>query len=436
MIGAIIGDMVGSLYEGNNIKDKRFFFLTKYSLPTDDTIMTIAISKALCDCQDISMDSEYFDEMLYKACINRMVSYGKQYPDVGYGGRFKKWLNASDRKPYESYGNGSAMRVAPVGWFCDSLEDTLRVARITALPTHNHPEGIKGAQAVSAGIFLLRTGKTKEEVKQYISDTFGYDLDRRIDDIRPSYTFHVSCQRSVPEAIIAFLEGTSYEDVVRTAVSIGGDSDTIACIAGSLAEVIYPIPAEIRKSAAENLSAYQMITNSDLIYYNSTVLPKKNKSLGEQKFDIRNNVKREICLCTEDGRKIVTNIKWNRKIRADETLIVTKGFGRSLFMMSKAEFVRFNEMLMSIGFGAREQKLLKKIFIEEEVEVIADAEGQVMIPSWLLEHAEITSEAVIKGVGDFAQVWSGSEEIDFVGGIEELRIRLMLQAALVEVGKV
>ncbi|SFD02925.1 ADP-ribosylglycohydrolase family protein [Butyrivibrio sp. YAB3001] len=196
------------------------------------------------------------------------------------------WLKNPVRCPYESYGNGSAMRVSSVGWLCDSLEDTLKVAKITALPTHNHPEGIKGAQAIAAGIFLLRTGHTKDEVKKYISYTFGYDLDRKLDDIRPTYTFHVSCQKSVPEAIIAFFKGTSYEDVIRNAVSLGGDSDTIACIAGALAEVIYPIPVEIRESAAENIRSFHLLHESDLVYYNKVVLPKKNKDFGEQGFRI------------------------------------------------------------------------------------------------------------------------------------------------------
>ena len=287
MIGAIIGDMVGSLYEFDNIKDKRFFFLTKYSLPTDDSIMTIAISKALYDFVGIPIDSPEKEKELYDACEKYMVSYGKMYPDVGYGGRFRKWLKNPKRKPYESYGNGSAMRVSPVGWFGDSLEQTLKIAKITALPSHNHPEGIKGAQAIAAGIYLLRTGKTKEEVKQYITSTFGYDLDRTVDEIRPTYTFHVSCQRSVPEAIIAFLEGTSYEDVIRNAVSIGGDSDTIACMAGALAETIYPIPEKIRNSAADNIARYHMIKNSDFIFYNSVVMPKKTGDLSGQTFELK-----------------------------------------------------------------------------------------------------------------------------------------------------
>ena len=287
MIGAIIGDMVGSIYEFNNILDKRFFLLTKYSTITDDSAMTMAIARALLDCdKDIKEKREGYEQKLYDKCIEYMVYYGKRFPDAGYGRRFAQWLKDENRKPYGSYGNGAAMRVSPVGWFCDSLEDTLHIAEITASPSHNHEEGIKGAQAIAAGIYLLRTGSSKDEVKKYITDTFGYDLDRKLDDIRPTYTFHVSCQKSVPEAIIAFLEGESFEDVIRNAVSLGGDSDTIACMAGALAETIYQIPAEIRDSVKENLIEQREVSRKDFDFYNFVVLGKKNKAFGDQSFDI------------------------------------------------------------------------------------------------------------------------------------------------------
>ena len=289
MIGAIIGDMVGSIYEYNNILDKRFFLLTKYSTITDDSAMTMAIARALLDCdKDIKEKREGYEQKLYDKCIEHMVYYGKRFPDVGYGRRFAKWLKDENRKPYGSYGNGAAMRVSPVGWFCDSLEDTLHIAEITAYPSHNHEEGIKGAQAIAAGIYLLRTGSNKEEVKKYITDTFGYDLDRKLDDIRPNYSFHVSCQESVPEAIIAFLEGESFEDVIRNAVSLGGDSDTIACMAGALAETIYEIPKKIRDSVKENLIEQREVSRKDFDFYNLVVVGKKNKALGDQSFDMPN----------------------------------------------------------------------------------------------------------------------------------------------------
>ncbi len=289
MLGAIIGDIVGSIYEFNNVKDKRFFFLTKYSTITDDSVMTMAISRALLDCSEsIQNKDEGYEKKLYDKCIEYMVYYGKRFPDAGYGRRFGKWLTDENRKPYGSYGNGAAMRVSPVGWLCDSLEDTLHIAEITASPSHDHPEGIKGAQAIAAGIFLLRTGSNKEEVKKYISDTFGYDLDRKLDDIRPKYGFHVSCRKSVPEAIIAFLEGESFEDAIRNAVSLGGDSDTIACMAGALAETIYEIPAEIRDSVKENLIEQREVSQKDFDFYNTVVLKRKDPALGEQSFIMPN----------------------------------------------------------------------------------------------------------------------------------------------------
>lgn len=280
MLGAIIGDMYGSIYEfdENNVKDKRLVYFTKYSLPTDDSIMTIAVSRALLEFMDekiLGGNEEKFKERL----IYWMNEYGEKFPDAGYGSRFNKWLHSDIKVPYNSYGNGSAMRVSPVGWYCESLKDTLEIAKLTAEVTHNHPEGIKGAQAVASAIYLLRTGKTKEEVKDYIEKTFEYDLSRKLDDIRECYTFHVSCQKSVPEAIIAFLEGTSYVDVVKNAISIGGDSDTIACIAGALAEVIYEIPLDLRMNAAHNVfELVPLLNHRDLYFYDNVVDYKKTTS--------------------------------------------------------------------------------------------------------------------------------------------------------------
>lgn len=289
MIGAIIGDMVGSLYEGNNVKDKRIPFLTKYSYPTDDSIMTIAISRALSEFQTgygrVGIPTEC-EEEFYNACVKYMDIYGNKYRDAGYGSRFSAWLDADIKKPYNSWGNGSAMRVSAVGWYAETLEDALRIAKITAETTHNHPEGIKGAQAIAAGVFMLRTGSSKEEVKEYIEKTFEYDLSRKLDDIRPGYTFHVSCQKSVPEAIIAFLESTSYEDAIRNAVSLGGDSDTIACMAGALAEAYYQIPKEILDSALENIKSIGTFTDRDFGFYNNFIINKKPIERRNEKFNI------------------------------------------------------------------------------------------------------------------------------------------------------
>ncbi len=265
MLGAIIGDMYGSIYEFNNVKDKRLVYFTQYSYPTDDSVMTMAVAQALTDYSGN-------DDEFYELCVTQMNAYGKRFPDAGYGSRFKKWLKSKDKKPYGSYGNGSAMRVSPVGWYADSLEEALKLAEITALPTHDHPEGIKGAQAVAAAVYLLRTGSTKEEVKNYIEETFGYDLGRKLDDIRPDYTFHVSCQKSVPEAFIAFLEATDFVDAIKNAISLGGDSDTIACIAGALAETYYKIPDELIGKVIQNLrSLGDLITRSDFVFYNQVV---------------------------------------------------------------------------------------------------------------------------------------------------------------------
>ena len=182
-----------------------------------------------------------------------MQKWGKKYPYAGYGGRFRYWLTEKNPRPYGSWGNGSAMRVSTVGWLYDSLERTLEVARATAEVTHNHPEGIKGAEATATAIFLARTGSTKAEIRAYIEREFHYDLSRTCDEIRPTYHHVESCQQTVPEAITAFLEGDSFEDVIRTAVSLGGDCDTLTCIAGSIAEGFYGVPADLQEECRKRL---------------------------------------------------------------------------------------------------------------------------------------------------------------------------------------
>jgi ADP-ribosylglycohydrolase len=176
-----------------------------------------------------------------------MQELGRQHPHAGYGGRFHRWLYEEDPQPYNSWGNGAGMRVSPVGLYAKTLDEALKLAAVTASVSHNHPEGVKGAQAIAASVFLAKEGKSKAEIKAYVENTFGYNLDRTIDEIRPSYEFDVSCQGSVPEAIIAFLEGRSFEEVIRLAISLGGDSDTIGAMAGSIAACVYPIPEEIAK---------------------------------------------------------------------------------------------------------------------------------------------------------------------------------------------
>lgn len=237
MLGAIIGDIVGSIYEFDNHRTKAFPLFTSECFFTDDTVMTLAIAEGV-------MNGSSPD-----AFVKAMQKYGNLYPDAGYGGRFSEWLDSYNCEPYNSWGNGSAMRVSPIAWAYDSLEAVETYAEVSAAVTHNHPEGIKGARAAAACIYLARTGKGKDEIKEYIKNSYGYELDRTIDEIRPEYKFNESCQRTVPEAIIAFLESTDFEDAIRNAVSLGGDSDTLAAITGSIAEAAYGVPEEIRQKA-------------------------------------------------------------------------------------------------------------------------------------------------------------------------------------------
>lgn len=249
MYGAILGDMIGSPYEfdmGN--KSKEFPLFSERSTFTDDTVMTIAVAEVFLD-NDLLMDEAIIRQRL----IESMHKYGKMYPDAGYGGRFGMWLFLEGSEPYNSYGNGSAMRVSSVAWLCHDLETVRAMAGVSAAVTHNHPEGIKGAEATASAIFLARTGKSKAEIKAYIEEAFGYDLSRTCDEIRPGYHHVESCQETVPEAITAFLEGRSFEDVIRTAVSLGGDCDTLTCIAGSIAEGFYGVPEELKKECRNRL---------------------------------------------------------------------------------------------------------------------------------------------------------------------------------------
>jgi len=242
LYGAIFGDIIGSPFEyDNGEKTKQFELFSEKSYFTDDTVMTIAVGEALMDAgRDAS------EEEIEKKVTASMQRWGHKYPDAGYGGRFYQWLRMGDAaKPYGSYGNGSAMRVSAAGWLYDTVDRTRKVAAATARVTHSHAEGIKGAEATASVIFLARNQMTKEDIKKYVVTEFQYNLDRTLDEIRPSYHHVEDCMHTVPEAIIAFLEGKSYEDVVRNAVSLGGDTDTLAAIAGAMAEAFYGIPIGI-----------------------------------------------------------------------------------------------------------------------------------------------------------------------------------------------
>ena len=235
MLGAIVGDIIGSAYEFKNTKRKEFHLFTPKSKFTDDTVMTLAVARWLCD------DKEHCKETL----VQRMQELGRRYPTAGYAGSFMRWLYNPEPQPYNSYGNGSAMRVSPVAFYAHSLQEALGLAKISAEVTHNHSEGIKGAQAIASSIYLARHGATKREIKSYVEENFHYDLSQQLDDIRPTYSYDMSCQHTVPQALLAFLEGANFEDVIRSAVSIGGDSDTIAAMAGGIAQAFYVIPKKL-----------------------------------------------------------------------------------------------------------------------------------------------------------------------------------------------
>lgn len=242
MIGAIIGDYVGSAYEFHNTKDYSFEMITTQSDITDDSIMSIAIADAILQS---------------KPYAERMRYWGNKYPNPkgAYGGSFSAWLHSSNPQPYNSWGNGAAMRVSPIGWAFSGLEQVLLQAKLSAECTHNHEEGIKGAQATATAIYLTRNGETKQWIKKYIESKFGYNLSFKIADIKESYKFDESCQGTVPPAIVCYLESTSFEDAIRLAVSLGGDSDTLGCITGSIAEAnqTYSIPVDIMEAAFKTM---------------------------------------------------------------------------------------------------------------------------------------------------------------------------------------
>jgi ADP-ribosylglycohydrolase len=231
MLGAIVGDVIGSVHERSHTKTTDFPLFVPDCRFTDDTVLTIAVAECLLHGGDY---------------VDAFHDYFHAYPNAGFGGTFWRWAYSRFREPYQSFGNGSAMRVSPVAYVATTIDEVLAEAERSAAVTHDHPQGIRGAQATAAAVFLARTGATKEQIREYIETQFDYFLDETLDDIRPTYTFDVSCQGSVPQSIIAFLESTSYEDAVRKAISLGGDADTMACIAGAIAEPFYGgVPAEI-----------------------------------------------------------------------------------------------------------------------------------------------------------------------------------------------
>lgn len=231
MLGAIVGDVLGSPFEFNNVKSTDVRFFGYGTQCTDDSILTVATADAL---------------LTGKSYAAAYQDYYHRYPNAGYGGSFSSWANRREEGPYNSWGNGSAMRCSPAGWARDTLEDVLAEAERTAMVTHNHPEGVRGAQATAGCVFLARTTRNREQIRQFVVDGCGYNLDQTIDEIRPTYEFRVSCQGTLPVAALAFLESTDFENAIRLAISVGGDSDTIACIAGAIAHAFYgSIPLDL-----------------------------------------------------------------------------------------------------------------------------------------------------------------------------------------------
>lgn len=241
MLGAVVGDIVGSIYEFSNHRSKDFPFFGPQCSFTDDTVLTVALADAILNSAD------------YAAAMRR---YGAFYPDESYGGRFRQWLGDPSMGPYHSFGNGAAMRISPAGWAYATLDETLKRAREFTAVTHDHPEGIKGAEATAGAIWMARHGATKADLKAWIVARTGYDLSRTCDEIRPGYEFNETCQRTVPEALTAFFESTDFEDAIRLGISLGGDSDTLACITGGIAEAFYGgVPTEIEREALSRLDA-------------------------------------------------------------------------------------------------------------------------------------------------------------------------------------
>ena len=283
MLGAIIGDIVGSRFEWNNHRDKDFEFLTYKCFPTDDSIMSLAIAQAILVSKPNHSD-------LSKNAIECMQSVGRNYPDCGYGGSFYNWMFSDNPKPYNSYGNGAAMRVSPAGFAATSLEEAKELSRLVTEVTHNHPEGIKGAEATAVAIYLAKSGSSILEIRDYINDNY-YPMNFTLDDIRDIYKFNETCQDTVPQALQAFFESTDFEDAIRNAISIGGDSDTLAAICGGVAEAYYGIPTDIRKHALTFLDQKLMQL---LILFENKYPPIMEKKREGMSVSIRRSAKKKV----------------------------------------------------------------------------------------------------------------------------------------------
>ena len=283
MLGAIIGDIVGSRFEWHNIKSKEFEFLTYKCSPTDDSIMTLALAQAI-----LVSKPDYSD--LSQNAVECMQRVGRNYPDCGYGGKFRRWMFSSNPQPYNSFGNGAAMRVSPAGFAATSLEEAKVLARKVTEVTHNHPEGLKGAEATAAAIYMARTGSSILEIRDYIDRNY-YPMNFTLDGIRKDYRFDVTCQGSVPQALMAFFESTGFEDAIRHAISIGGDSDTIAAICGGIAEAYYGIPSDIRKHALTFLDERLL---QILVVFENKYPPVMEKKVGDVSVPVERKATRKV----------------------------------------------------------------------------------------------------------------------------------------------
>lgn len=271
MIGALIGDIAGSRFEVRNHKSKEFRLFDRHCHPTDDSIMSLAVAKAILEC-----GGDYSD--LSAKAVSCMQELGRIYKNAGYGGTFIHWLQEKNPKPYGSFGNGAAMRVGPCGFAAGSIDEAKQLSEMVTHVSHNHPEGLKGAEAIAVSVFLARTGRTKDEIRKYVGDHY-YQIHFTLDEIRPSYRFDVSCQGSVPVALEAFFEASDFEDAVRNAISVGGDSDTIAAMAGAVAEAYYGVPEELIYSTMDYLDACE----AEILYDFEKRFPSKALAKGQQK---------------------------------------------------------------------------------------------------------------------------------------------------------
>lgn len=326
MYGAILGDIIGSPFEfdrGDKTKDFKLF--SRRSHFTDDSVMTLAVCEALLKVGQDATVKEIED-----AVISSMQSWGRRYPHAGYGGYFRRWLTACHPEPYNSFGNGSAMRVSAVGWLYDSLENTRTVAKATANVTHNHPEGIKGAEATASAIFMARNGSSKEEIKKYIENEFHYDLNRTLDEIRPSYHMDETCQKTVPEAIIAFLEAKDFEDAIRNAVSLGRDTDTLGAITGSIAEAYYGIPEWLMTECRKRINRDMRVVLDDFndALSNQDDFPDSNKMIEDaiDQYYVQNNkdgmlvFMKTLLISIEQGGELVVPYITTHSILSEEQL--------------------------------------------------------------------------------------------------------------------